>query len=109
LPWITQNKNIYLGLKISATGNFHKAVNDLRDQARRTFYTIKRNIKFDILIRNPLPFTVVRSGVRSPTNNSQNWTNTTLRLYMHNSAKVILCVHRKAPNNACTAELGQYP
>ena len=33
----------YLGLNISATGNFHKAVNDLRDKARRAFYSIKRN------------------------------------------------------------------
>jgi hypothetical protein len=37
--------------KISATGNFQKAVNDLRDKARRAFYAIKRNIKFDIPIR----------------------------------------------------------
>ena len=41
----------YLGLNISATGNFHKAVNDLRDKARRAFYVIKRNITFDIPIR----------------------------------------------------------
>ena len=41
----------YLGLNISATGNFHKAVNDLRDKARRVFYIIKRNIKSDIPIR----------------------------------------------------------
>ena len=34
-----------LGLNISTTGNFHKAVNELRDKAR--FYAIKRNIKFD--------------------------------------------------------------
>jgi hypothetical protein len=40
----------YLGLNISATGNFHKAVNDLRDKARRAFYAIKRNIKFNIPI-----------------------------------------------------------
>ena len=41
----------YLSLNISATGNFHKAVTDLRNKARRAFYTIKRNIKFDIPIR----------------------------------------------------------
>ena len=41
----------YLGLNVSTTGNFHKAVNDLRDVARRAFYTIKRNIKFDIPTR----------------------------------------------------------
>ena len=31
----------YLGLDISATGNFHKAGNKLRDKARRAFYDIK--------------------------------------------------------------------
>ena len=41
----------YLGLNINATGNFHKAVNDLRNKARRAFYAINRNIKFDIPIR----------------------------------------------------------
>ena len=41
----------YLGLNISATDNFHKAVNDLRNKARRAFYAIKRNRKFDIPIR----------------------------------------------------------
>ena len=35
---------------MSATGNFHKAVNFLRDKARRAFYAIKRNIKFNIPI-----------------------------------------------------------
>ena len=41
----------YFGLNIRHTGNFHKAMNDLRDKARRAFYAIKRNIKFDIPIR----------------------------------------------------------
>ena len=34
----------YLGPHNSTTGYFHKAVNDLRDKARRAFYNIKRNI-----------------------------------------------------------------
>jgi hypothetical protein len=34
-----------------ATDNFHKAVNELRDKAKRAFYTIKRNMKFDTPIR----------------------------------------------------------
>ena len=40
----------YLGLNISDTGNFHKAVNELKDKARSAFYAIKRNITFDIPI-----------------------------------------------------------
>ena len=43
--------NTYLCLNISATGNFHKELNELRDKARRAFYDIKINIKFDIPIR----------------------------------------------------------
>ena len=44
-------KYTHLGLNISTTGNFHKPVNDLRDKARRAFYAVKRNIKFEIPIR----------------------------------------------------------
>jgi hypothetical protein len=47
---LTKN-DTYLSLNISATGNFHKAVNELTDKARRAFYAIKRNIKFDIPFR----------------------------------------------------------
>ena len=47
-----QTKNhTYLGINMNATGNFNKAVNDLRDQARRAFYGIKVNIKLDIPIK----------------------------------------------------------
>ncbi len=46
----TQNYT-YLGININNKGNFNKAVNDLRDKARRAFYAIKRNIKIDIPIR----------------------------------------------------------
>ena len=35
----------YLSPNISATGNFHRAVNELRDKERRAFYSIKRNRK----------------------------------------------------------------
>ena len=41
----------YLGLNISGTGNVHKDLKELRDKARRAFYAIKRNIKFDKPIR----------------------------------------------------------
>ena len=37
----------YRGLNIRTPGNFHKAVNDLRDKPRRAFYAIKINIKFE--------------------------------------------------------------
>ena len=93
----TAHKNeTYPGLNIIATGNFHKAVNDLRDKARRAFYAIKRKLQFGIPIRTwlkilesviePVAFHV-RSTVRSPTKNSQKGTNTKMRHCMQNSAK----------------------
>ena len=91
----------YLGLHINTTGNFHKAVNDLRDKARRAFYAIKRNIKPNLPIRSwlkilpPMPSMVVRSGVHSPTKNSQNKTNTQLRLCIHNYAKMYFVYNAK--------------
>ena len=35
------NNYTYLGLNINSTGNFHKAVNDLRDKARRASMPLK--------------------------------------------------------------------
>jgi hypothetical protein len=43
---------------------------------------------------------VVRSGVCSPTNNSQNEANTKLRLCN---------IERRTPNNACRTEFDRYP
>ena len=49
---LEQTKNdTYPGLNISTTGNFHKAVKELRNKARRALYAIKRNINFNIPIR----------------------------------------------------------
>ena len=50
---------------------------------------------------------VVRSEVHLPIKNSQNGTNTKLRVRMQISAE-IYCVQRKTPNNACRTELGRY-
>ena len=44
------NKKLYIP-RPKVTGNFHKEVKELRDKARRAFYAIKMNIKFDIPIR----------------------------------------------------------
>jgi len=41
----------YLGLKITPTGNFTLAVNELKEKAQRAFYAIKRSIKIDIPIQ----------------------------------------------------------
>ena len=71
--------NTFLGLNISTTGKFNKAVNELRYKARRAFYAAKRNIKFDIPIRIWLK---ILESVLEP-----------ITLY----------------GNACRAELGRYP
>ena len=42
----------YLGINMNTTGYFNKAVNDLKDKARRAFYAIKRNIKLVTPIRS---------------------------------------------------------
>jgi hypothetical protein len=51
---------------------------------------------------------VVRSGIHSPTKNSQNGKNTKLRLHAE-FCKNILHVQRKTPNNAYRTELGRNP
>ena len=90
----------YLSLNISATGNFHKAVNELRDKARRAFYAIKCNIQSRIwlkILESVIePFMVVRS--EGPL--------TKWRLSMQNSAKISSVYIVITQNNACRAELG---
>ncbi len=41
----------YHGLKITSTGNFTLAVKELKEEAQRAFYAIKRSIKFDIPVQ----------------------------------------------------------
>ncbi len=38
-------------MKITSTGNFNHAVNELRDKVRRAFYAIKRQCPIEIPIR----------------------------------------------------------
>ena len=59
-------KDTYLGLNISGTCNFHKAVNDLRDKTRRTFYAIKRNINLTDQFDIPEPQDQDEPGEESP-------------------------------------------
>jgi len=57
----------YLGLKITSTGNFNHAVNELRDKARRAFYAIKRQCPIEIPIR-----------IRAENSRIGNWAHCTL-------------------------------
>ncbi len=63
----------YLGLKITPTGNFTLAVNELKEKVQRAFYTIKRSIKIDFPIQiwlkilkaviEPMHYMAVKCGV----------------------------------------------
>jgi hypothetical protein len=102
--------NTYLGLNINATGNFHKAVNELRDKARRAIYAIKRNIKFDIPIRIWLkilesviePIALYGCEAWGPLTNQKftKWDKHQIETLHAELCKNNLCVQRKTPNNA---------
>ncbi len=109
----------YLGININNTENFNKAVNDLRDKARRAFYAIKRNIKIDIPIRIWIkiiksviePIALYGCEVWGPLTNQDftKWDKHPIETLQTELRKVLLRVQHKTPNNACRAELGLYP
>ena len=109
----------YLGLKLSSTGNFNMAVNDLKEKARRAFYTIRKTIKTNIPIRIWLkifksviqPIALYGIEVWGPLANQEfsNWDKHQIETLHTEFCKYILKVQRKTPNNACRAELGQFP
>ena len=103
-------------LNISSTGNFHKAVNALRDKARRAF---KRNITFDIPIRIWLkilesviePIALYGCEVWGPLTNQEftKWDKHQIETLHAELCLNIPRVQRKTPNNTRRAELGRYP
>ncbi|XP_056588353.1 uncharacterized protein LOC130408891 [Triplophysa dalaica] len=109
----------YLGLKITTTGNFTLAVNELKEKAQRAFYAIKRSIKIDITIQIWLklfkaviePIVLYGSEVWGPSIKFDflNWEKHPIEILHLDFCKRILKVQRKTPNNGCRAELGQYP
>ena len=62
-------------------------------------YQLGSGKKYLNQLSNPLPFMVVWSGAHSPTNKSQNGTNTQLRLCMQNLTKIYLMYN--ANRNQC--------
>ena len=109
----------YLGLKISNTGNFNLAVNELRDKAKRAFYAIKKSIQIELPVTTWLkifqsiiePIALYGSEVWG-TQIQHDWTKWdkhAIEILHTQFCKSILQVQRKAPNSACRAELGQYP
>ena len=95
-------------------------MNHLRDKARRAFYTIKRNIKFDIPIRIWLkilesvkePIALYGWEVWGPLTNQEftKWDKHQIEtLHAKFLTKTSSVYNVKTPNNACKAELGRYP
>ena len=109
----------YLGLNISSTGNFNKAVNDLREKARRAFYAVKRNVMLDIPIKIWLkildsviePIALYGCEIWGPLANQEfeKWDKHQTETLHSELCKSILRTQRKTTNNACRAELGRYP
>ena len=109
----------YLGITISASGSFNLAVNELKEKTRRAFYAIKRGIQFDIPIKIWLkifktviePIVLYGSEVWGPLAKPDfsKWEKHPTESLHAEFCKMILHVQRKTPNNACRAELGQYP
>ncbi len=109
----------YLGLKITPTGNFTLAVNELKEKAQRAFYAIKRSIKIDIPIQIWLkmfkaviePIALYGSEVWGPSIKFDflNWEKHPIETLHLDFCKRILKVQRKTPNNGCRVELAQYP
>ncbi len=109
----------YLGLKITPTGNFTLAVNELKEKAQRAFYAIKRSIKIDIPIQiwfklfkaviEPIALYGSEVWGLSIKFDFLNWEKHPIETLHLDFCKRILRVQRKTPNNGCRAELGQYP
>ena len=109
----------YLGITLTSTGNFGLAAKELKEKAKRAFYAIKRSIKLDIPIRIWLkifksviePIALYGCEVWGPATKGDfsNWDKHPTEALHAEFCKSILRVQRKTPNNACRAELGQYP
>ena len=105
----------YLGLRISNTGNFSLPVNELKDKAKRAFYTINKSINTQLPIRAWLkifksiiePIALYASEVWGPQTqqDSTKWDKHPIDILHAEFCKNILQVQRRAPNS----ELGQYP
>ncbi len=110
----------YLGLIITASGNFSVAVNALKDKARRALYAIKKKFQnieipltiwckiFDSVIQ---PIALYGSEVWGPLSDQSytRWDRHPTEALHTEFCKMILKLQRKTPNNACRVELGRFP
>ena len=92
------------------------AVNELKEKARRAFYTIKRKIPIDLPIKTWLkilnsviePIILYGSEIWGPLTSQDlpKWEKQLLEALHAELCKNILRVHRHTANNACRAEPG---
>ncbi len=95
------------------------AVNELKEKVKRAFYAIKSKILIDFPIWTWLkildtvigPIILYDSEVWGPLTSQDlpKWEKHPLETLPAKLCKNILRVHRHTANNACRAELGQYP
>ncbi len=110
----------YLGLTISASGQFNTAIKIWQIRHAGLFYSIRRPlIKFNPPIKlwikifhsiiKPILCTAVKFWGLKFKLNYDHGTKTLLKYSTLSSAKNILGIHRNAPNLGCRAELGRFP
>ncbi len=109
----------YLGLKISASGQFNIAIKDLTDKARRAFYSIRRPLFkfnppiklwlkiFDSIIKPILLYGCEIWGPKFKLN-YETWVKNPVEIFHLEFCKNILGIHRNAPNLGCRVELGRF-
>merc|ERR1712002_311049 len=111
-------ENTYLGLTISASGHFGKAMNALADKARRAYYSIR---KFMSKLNPPItiwlklfqsliePILLYGSEIWGPIMKEDLWDSNPIEKVHLEFCRNILKVHRNCPNLGCRAELGRFP
>ncbi len=110
----------YLGLTISASGQFNTAIKDLTDKARRARRSIRRPLIkfsppiklwikiFDSIIKPILLYGCEIWGLKFK-QNYESWDKNPVEIFHLEFCKNILGIHRNAPNLGCRAELGRFP
>ncbi len=107
-----------LGLTITASGRFVKAVSSLADKARRAYYSIRKAlfklnppIKIWLKIFQSIiePYLLYGSEVWGPLIKQEHWDSNPVEKVHLEFCKNILRVHRNCPNHGCRAEPGQFP
>ncbi|XP_059398726.1 uncharacterized protein LOC132130888 [Carassius carassius] len=110
----------YLGLTISASGQFDLAIKHLTDKARRAYYTIRKSLFkfnppiklwlkiFDSIIKPILLYGCEIWGPKFKLNYT-SWDKRPTEMFHLEFCKNILGLHRNAPSLGCRAELGRFP